>query len=70
MKVTKEDVEKAKYEWQAAYTAAAKAAAEAAAVARAAKAASAEAYAKADAVAEVCDAAWDKYKKLKEEYEL
>jgi len=73
MKVTKEDVEKA----LAVYSAVAldaddadDAAAKTAAAARAAKAASAEAYAKADAVAEVCDAAWDKYKKLKEEYEL
>ena len=53
MKVTKEDVDKAKYEWQAAYTAAAEAAAWAA-----------DAWAKEEA-----DDAWSNYIKLKQEYE-
>ena len=58
--VTKEDVDKAKAEWLTAYAAAEAAAEEASRVAYAAAEAAAEATTKP---------AWDKYNKLKREYE-
>jgi len=70
--VTKEDVEKALAVYSAVALdadAADDAAAKTAAAAKAAKAASAKAYDKADYIGDVCDAAWDKYTKLKKEYE-